>query len=175
MTRPAGKPNEGDASIEVLATRFRAPLIRYFLRRGIGADQAEDMTHDVFVRLSRAGLASVNDPEAYLFATASSVIIDRARRARVRCEDQHDPINNIEIASREPSPACVFEGREALLRLAAILDELPERTREIFLLSRMDGLTNTQLAARYGITVKSIEKHMTRALAHLRNRFDRNG
>lgn len=154
-----------------MAVRYRAALLRYFVRRGLDEEAAEDSAQEVFVRLAKADLAGVQSAEGYLFATASAVLIDRARRARVRAVGQHDPIDSIELVCGEPSPARVFEGRQALERLAMMLDELPERTREIFLLNRLDRLSNTQLAARYGISVSSIEKHMTKALAHLRARF----
>jgi len=154
-----------------LAIRYREPLMRYFVRRGLAADAAEDCAQEVFVRLTRKSLDGVDNHEAYLFATASSVLLDRVRRAQVRQEGMHDQIEDFELVSGAPSPARVFEGKEALERLAVILDELPDKTREIFLLNRLDRLSNTQLAARYNITVSSIEKHMTRALAHLRARF----
>ncbi|MGZ2834454.1 sigma factor-like helix-turn-helix DNA-binding protein, partial [Pseudomonas aeruginosa] len=68
--------------------------------------------------------------------------------------------------------ARILEGREALQHAAKALGELPERTRNIFLLNRLDGLTYTQLAARYAVSVKAIERDMSRALNHLRQRFD---
>lgn len=157
--------------MDALALRYRSPLIRYFLRRRLDRHSVEDLVHEVFVRLAQRDLRGIDNPEAYLFATAASVVLDRARRAKTRCENEHDPIENFELVSGVPSPARVFESKETLVRLAAILDELPQRTREIFLLSRLDRLTNTQLAARYGIGVGAIEKHMTKALAHLRARF----
>ena len=59
------------------------------------------------------------------------------------------------------------------MRLAAVLDELAPRTREMFLLNRLDGLSYTQLAARYGVTVSAVEKQMMKAIAHLNSRFRR--
>jgi RNA polymerase sigma-70 factor (ECF subfamily) len=56
--------------------------------------------------------------------------------------------------------------------LAALLDELPQRTREVFLLNRMEGLTYTQLAARFSVSVGTIEKQISYALAQLRARID---
>jgi RNA polymerase sigma-70 factor (ECF subfamily) len=56
--------------------------------------------------------------------------------------------------------------------LAAILDELPQRTREVFVLNRMEGLTYTQLATRFSVSVGTIEKQISYALAHLRARLD---
>jgi RNA polymerase sigma-70 factor (ECF subfamily) len=53
------------------------------------------------------------------------------------------------------------------------LEELPPKTREILLLSRLEGLSNTQLAARFEISVSAIEKHLIRGLRHVRARFAR--
>ena len=167
--------HDAPVALELLAKRYRAALIAYFQRRRIPSDTAEDLTQEVFARLIKRQLNGIESAEAYLFTTASSVIIDHARRAKVRCEGEHDPIEDFELESGVPTPARVFAGKEALNRVAGILDELPDRTREIFVLSRLEGLTNTQLAVRYGISVSSIEKHMTRALAHIRNRFHGDG
>lgn len=147
--------SDGAASFEELARRYRSPLVRYFQRGGANATIAEDMAHEVFMRVSRRGITGIGNPEAYIFATAASVRVDFARRSESRHERQHEPIDDLDLPSGEPSLSRVFEDREALLRLAAIVDELPQRTREIFLLNRLDRLTNTQLAARYGISVSA--------------------
>ena len=166
---------EDDAGRELrlrtLALRYRGPLVRYFRRRGVPPDAVEDCAQDVFVRIARADSGLIENAEAYLFSIAANVIIDRARRARARREDGHGPIDDYAVLGVEHSPARVFEGREAIVRLSAILSELPPRTREIFLLNRLEGLTYTQLAARYAMSVKAIEKQMSKALVHLRRRF----
>jgi RNA polymerase sigma-70 factor (ECF subfamily) len=57
--------------------------------------------------------------------------------------------------------------------LASALGELPADTLEMFLLNREDGLTYTQIAARYAIGVKAVERHIILALNHIRLRFPR--
>ena len=156
-----------------LAARYREPLVRYFLRRGLSLEAAEDCAQETFARICKAGGARIEKPEAYLFAIAASVLTDRARKAIVRREAAHASLENFSPATEEPSPARVFEGKEALMRLAAVLDELAPRTREMFLLNRLDGLSYTQLAARYGVTVSAVEKQMMKAIAHLGRRFPR--
>ncbi|TCM26153.1 RNA polymerase sigma factor (sigma-70 family) [Novosphingobium sp. ST904] len=52
-----------------------------------------------------------------------------------------------------------------------VLGDLPPRTREIFELNRVDALTYHEIAARYGVTVKAIEYHMSKALQHLHQAF----
>ncbi len=65
------------------------------------------------------------------------------------------------------------EQYSGLQRLALVLNELLANTREMFLLNRGDGLTYTQIAARYGIGVTAVERHIVRALNHLRLRLSR--
>lgn len=158
-------------SLASLATLYRQPLLRFFMRQSMTLEAAEDCAQEVFVRLARVAESEVDNPEAYLFKIARHVMIDRSRRARARSETLHDPIENLQYASPEGSPARIYEGRQTLQRAAHALGELPERTRNIFLLNRLDGLTYTQLAARYAVSVKVIEREMSKALAHLRQRL----
>ena len=162
---------EGPGRLEALAKRYREPLIRYFLRKGIARDLAEDCAHEVFVRLARTNQETVRNAEAYLFAIASSVVITRARKSKSRRAALHDPIEDFPLLSGGTPPDRILEGEEALHRLASALEELPLDTREIFLLNREDGLTYTQIAARYAISVKVVERHIVRALNHLRTRL----
>ncbi len=66
----------------------------------------------------------------------------------------------------------VASGKCELDAAAVILEELPARTKEVFLLNRMDGLTYTQLATRFEVSVGTIEKQVSRALGHIRARMD---
>jgi RNA polymerase sigma-70 factor (ECF subfamily) len=149
--------------------------VRYFRRKGLDAAAADDCTQETFIRINGVEVGELERPDAYLLRIASNVFLERIRRARVRRENLHVPIDSIELIDRESSPARIYEGRERLLRLAAILDELPERTKEVFLLNRMEGLTYTQLATRFRVSVGTIEKQIGKALAHLRARMDSDG
>jgi RNA polymerase sigma factor (sigma-70 family) len=173
----AGINSNRAARLESLALRYREPLRRYFSRKGLSFDAAEDCVQDVFVRLARTNEETVQNAEAYLFTIASSVLITRARKARTRFVAQHHPIQDFSEdflpAGGEAAPDRVLEGREALERLVAALSELPADTREMFLLNREEGLTYSQIAARYALSVKAVERHIGKALNLLRVRFPR--
>jgi RNA polymerase sigma-70 factor (ECF subfamily) len=154
-----------------LALRYRTPLISYFRRRGVDQVQCEDLAHEVFARVSKRNAEGIDNPEAYVFSSASSVYIDHVRRRKSHFADAHDNVDGLDFESEAPSPLRVLEGKDALQRLAGIMEELPQRTREILLLSRLEGLTNTQLATRFELSVSSIEKHLARGLGHVRRRF----
>lgn len=163
------RPNQTLASR--LALRYRTPLISYFRRRGVETDSCEDLTHEVFARVSRRSVADLANPEAYVFSSASSVYVDHVRRRKSHFADAHDGIDGLDFESEAPGPARVLEGKEALHRLSSILEELPQKTREILLLSRLEGLSNTQLATRFELSTSAIEKHLARGLLHVRKRF----
>lgn len=171
MKRAGGLSGVDPSSLASLAHSYRQPLLRFFARRALSLEAAEDCVQDVFVRLAHVAGPGVENAEAYLFTVARHVLVDRARRANVRREGLHDPIADLQLVSPEGSPARILEGREALEQAARALRELPERTRNIFLLNRLDGLTYTQLAARYAVNVKVIEREMSKALTHLRQRL----
>ncbi len=158
--------------LETLAERYHGAIFRYFRRKGLDHASAEDCTQDTFFRICRIGVATLEKPEAYLFRIASNVFLEQRRRAKARRDDLHIPIESAELPDSGCSPARIFEGKTALLQLAGFIDELPRKTREVFLLNRLDGLTYTQLATRFGVSVGTIEKQMSRALRHLRARLD---
>jgi RNA polymerase sigma factor (sigma-70 family) len=171
LTRTGRQSAPVAASLAGLAQLYRKPLLRFFARRAMTPEAAEDCVQDVFVRLAKVAEVDVENTEAYLFKVARHVLIDRARRASVRREGQHDSIADVQLICPEGSPSRILEGREALERAAKALRELPERTRNIFLLNRLDGLTYTQLSARYAVNIKVIEREMGKALSHLRQRL----
>ena len=155
-------------SIEELCGRFSPSLNRYFSRRVQDRAEIDDLVQQVFERLLRRG--NVLDLErlgGYVFQTASSVLTDHARRRRTRHADMHDEFVETEHGGADFSAEHVLIERERLKRATALLLELPERTRVIFVLRRLEGMRYLDVAARLGISVRAVEKHMQRAVAHL--------
>lgn len=170
MTRAGRDP--GPYREAGLAERYRQPLIRYFSRRGVSAFACEDLAQETFTRvLSLADRQHILNLEAYLFQVAASVFSDHLRRNRVRREDAHVPLEGAADPAEVLTPQRVLEGREAIQRVVAALAELKPKTREIFLLNRLDGLSYTQIAVRFGVSPSAIEKHMIKALAHLHKKL----
>jgi len=152
---------------------FRAPLTRYFARRVRNAADVEDMVQEVFERLIKRGdIGSVEMVGAYVFETASTVFTDRFRRRSVRHADEHDEFDDNLHGDVYFSTERVVIGRERLASATTALLELPERTRQIFVLRRLEGMSYLDIEARLGISVSAIEKHMQRAIAHLTSRLE---
>lgn len=160
------------AAIEALSVRFRPALIGYFRRRLKDTIEAEDLAQEVFLRMLRRGnVRELDDVRGYIFETASSVLIDRKRRGNVRQRSNHESFDPQGHAGETPPIDRVFIGRESLSRVSVALFELPERTRTIFILRRLEGMRYSDIAQRLGISVSAVEKHVMRAMAHLVDRM----
>lgn len=162
------------ALVGALSEQFRAALSRYFYRRRVPRKDIEDAVQEVFVRLSRRqGLADMANVSGYLFETAASVAIDYQRRAQVRSSHAHEPYEDQIHAVADHGSDVVIEGKQSLELLLAGLRELPERTRNAFLLVRLEQMRYAEVAARLGISVSAVEKHVLKAMAHLLGRLER--
>jgi RNA polymerase sigma factor (sigma-70 family) len=168
------EPDEtGTRALAALSQRTRPALFRYFQRRGLAPSDAEDAVQDVFLRLSRRPEAVVPDHgEAYLFETAASVAIDRHRRVRARKEDQHTAYDEAQHAVADHGVDRIVEGRQALLHLVEGLHQLPERTRHVVLLARVERLTHPEIARQLGISVSTVERRLVKGMAQLAARLE---
>jgi RNA polymerase sigma factor (sigma-70 family) len=172
-TAPPGR--EADhAAVDALARRFTPALVRYFERRGVNPDDADDAVQEVFVRLARReGFAGLGGLEPYLFETAANVAIDLHRRGRARRSGAHDSYDDDAHGQEDFSPERVHAGREELNIVLISLMELPERTRSAFVLARFEGMRHAEIGRRLGVSVSGVEKHLARAIAHLAERLER--
>jgi RNA polymerase sigma factor (sigma-70 family) len=163
------------AAVAALSRDFRPALLRYFERRGIAPADVEDAAQEVFARLFRRdGVAAIERLDAYLFETAANVAIDYHRRGATRQSRSHDVYDERVHALEDFSPERVYCGREEIGALLRGLRELPERTRNIFLLARLENMKQGEIARRMGVSLSGVEKHLARAVAHLSIRLERN-
>lgn len=155
--KPALPPESEAArlSVEEIYRRHGGWLIA-FLRRRFGWDVAEDLAQDTFARAVGAGL-EIRNPRAFLARVAINAALDQERRRAVR------PTLVAEGAAG--AGAATPADQAELLALKQIILSLPPKLREVFLLSRYGGLTYEEIAQRCGISVKTVEGRMTKALA----------
>ena len=146
--------------------RWRPALMSFFLRRVRHHQEAEDLTQEVFARLiGKASPESLGD--AYVFQVAANLLRDGVRRWKVREEYRLLSSGLEDPAPESLDPARIVTGREALSSIAAALERLPERTRAIFILYRLEAVGMDVIANSYGISKSAVKKHVMRAMASL--------
>jgi len=168
---------------EQLMARFQRPLMSFFMRRVRERHDAEDLTQEVFVRiLRRDDAVPIDNPEIYIFRIAVNLLRDRARRATTHRAADHTNLQVVQpdhgddepmepALVEERGPERVLVAQETLVEVMQALEELGPRTRDIFMLARLEMMKRRDIAALYGMTVSAVEKHLGKAGVHLFRRF----
>jgi RNA polymerase sigma factor (sigma-70 family) len=99
--------------------------------------------------------------------------VDLARKTKVRLRYAGEGFALDCNAEAPASPEAAAGGAMELRRLQASLAELPPLCRDAFLLNRVEELTHAEIAARLGVSVRTIERYMVKAWEHLRGHFGR--
>lgn len=159
-----------------VATLYRteAPRLRRWLARRFPQDRAADLVQVAFARfmgLAPARRAALAEPRAYLARIAGNLARDEAKIAVRRAQHLHVDID--ECALSGPDATALLEARDMLRCIDAAMESLPDRTREIFMAHRFEELTYPEIAQRMGISVKTVEKHISSALRDLHRALGR--
>ncbi len=161
------------ATLVDLDRRYRRPLRTYFEKRIREAYDVEDLVQDVFTRLAaRSDLKHVEFLDGYVFQTAANVIRDRLRRRLTRRASDHDSIDDSSLPTDELSPERVLQGRQLLDRAVAALQELPTRTRHVFVLYCYEEMKQEEIAADLGLSLSGVRFLLRQAKAHLARRME---
>ena len=143
-------------------------------RRGRTREEAEDLIQEAFLRVKiycdRGG--KVKAPEAFLVRTVLNLARD-ARALEHRELYVAEPVETLVIPDCGPTPDEVLAAEDRLKELERTLDAINPRTREIFFMHRLDGLSYAQIADHFDISVSSIEKHIARAMSALGRKLTR--
>lgn len=145
-----------------------------FSRRTRNTDDAHDLVQDVFFRFARlrGQGALLERPQAYLRRIASNLLKDRAKSASRQSAALHVVADEETLPGLDPHR--ILESRDMLRRLEAAIMRLRPRTREVFMAHRVEGLTYAEIAERTGLSVKGVEKQMSKALVQLDRMLNRN-
>lgn len=173
----AGSTASGDEG-ESLEAFYRAEvpwLVRFFRRQLRNPNDAQDLAHETMLRFMRSqSAAELASPQAYLRRIATNLLRDRVASGPARLARLTSPI----IAGLDREVGIdqhqIVASRQELANWEIILSKLKPGTLEIFLLSRVDGLTYNQIAADLGMTIWNVKRHMLIAIRHVaKHRGDR--
>lgn len=166
-----------------LSGRFQRPLMTFFLRRCHDHAEAEDLTQEVLLRVVRAigpqRTEQIERAESFVFKVAINLLRDRRRRIERDGNPRFVQIDDIEAEegewrlAEEMSPERVISSRESLADALQALEELGTRTRDIFILFRLENMKQKDIAALYGIGQSTVEKHVMKATLHLAIKYGR--
>ncbi|KGK40894.1 RNA polymerase sigma factor [Nitrincola sp. A-D6] len=136
-----------------------------WLRNRLGcSEQANDLSHDIFIKLMlQRQTTQLRAPRAYLTRLARNTLVDLYRRRSI--EQAYLEMLMLQPEASEISPEAKHSIIETLIEIDSLLDNLGERSREIFLLAQLDGLSYVEISRRLHISVNTVRKYFIRAMS----------
>ncbi len=152
-----------------MSTDWRSAFARVkgaLLRRGRTEHDADDLLQEAWVRLATyEGERPVEKPEAFLMQVALNLSIDSHRARQTRGEEVQ--LEDVVLVDVTPSVEAALLARERTARLSVCLRRLTDKTRDVLLAHRIEGLTYAQIAQRHNLSVSTVERHVAKAMLQL--------
>jgi len=142
--------------------------VRQWLRRSRIGNREDDVIQEAYCRL--AGLpnpCSIAAPRAYFFQVARNILLEQVRRDRIVRIESVAEIERLSIIDHAPSPERQVSDRDEMARVAQFISELPARRRTIFVMRKVEGLSQKVIAERVGVTENVVEKEIAAGLRDL--------
>lgn len=168
------KIRKGDIhSFEKLFFSFYPGLLRYAVSLVQKNEIAEEVVQDVFYNVwkNRDSIRISRSWKSYLYRAVYNHSMMHLRKVRREMSVENGLFPEREAKS--PDPAQELEYQEVSAVVSDTIGRLPERTREIFLLNRQEGLKYREIAERLSISVKTVEANMGKALSALRSSMEK--
>jgi RNA polymerase sigma factor (sigma-70 family) len=152
-----------------IVRRFEGPLRGFFANRVKNPADIDDLVQAVFLQLlQRNNGESIEYVQQYLFQAAANVLRDQHRRSMVRHGDQHQSYDEeLHAVGTEISMERILIAQESVALVMSAINQLPERTREVFFLRGIGKRPHDEVALMLGISRRVVHKHMARAFKHL--------
>lgn len=163
--------NDNKDAFKSLYDRY-GKKIYYFSLRFLGNnEEAEDLVQSVFINLwiNRKMLDQGQEIRSYIYKSAVNSIYNIIKRRSVRAR-----YSETVIREGEPFSDVTFEkvvGRDLEELVNSIISNLPEQQRQVFRLSRTECMTHEEIANKLGISLRTVENHMYRALKVIRKKL----
>ncbi len=145
-------------------------------RRAPAAFDIDDIVQESYAVLAeRERVDDILNPRAYLFQVAHSLVVRNIRRARIVPILAVEDLGLLDLADDAATPEQNAIAHDDLRRLAEVIASMPGQTREAFVLRRVRGLSQREIASRMGLSENTVEKHIVRGLRWLGDWFASGG
>lgn len=152
--------------------RLRAWLGR---RVPVGFEVDDIVQESYAILAAKADVAEIRNPRTYMFQVAYSVMLQQLRHARVVPIVAVADIGLLEAAEDQPSPERTVQARDDLRTIQAAIAAMPRQTRQAFVLRRVEGLSQREIAGQMRLSVHTVEKHIARGIKILMEQVRQGG
>jgi RNA polymerase sigma factor (sigma-70 family) len=140
--------------------------VRAWLRRAsVPTHEIDDVIQESYAKLSGIDdVSHIQNPRAYFFRVARMVVLQQVRRAQIIRIETVAEVDSLSIADERPTPEEEVAFSQELRRLKCLIDGLPEKARRVFVLRKIEGISQKEIAARLGISQNTVETHVANGM-----------
>lgn len=161
----------GKKEFECIFNDYFERIKNFIFYRCGNIELAEDLSQDVFVKLwEHRENVKIETVNSYIYSIANNLFNNEFNRSKVRLNFIN---NRLDSDKNAESPEFLAELKEFDLKLQNTINEIPEKSRTVFLMNRIDELTYKEIASSLGISVKAVEKRMSKAIAHMQLKLNK--
>jgi len=159
-----------EKSLGILLSKYHNYLVVVGLRYLSDRQRVDDVIHDAFADLWNSQKDVSINTEVKFFLRG--VVINKCL-AIIRKDNRMDYVDSfdLQMVDKAPTPDQILDANQLQAKIDSILEQLPEKCRQVFLLSRREGKSHKEIAALMDISTKTIENHMSRALRTFREQL----
>ncbi|NIB38768.1 sigma-70 family RNA polymerase sigma factor [Pseudomaricurvus alkylphenolicus] len=147
--------------------RYRSDLLTYALARVKDRALAEDLVQESYVRLlAKDNPGQIDCLKGYLLRTIYNLSIDHFRSQKIRLMSTDGEAEIEQASGSEGSPEQWLSERELRARFESAYEALPEKQQKIFYFRRMEGQSTEQIASKFNISRRMVQKYMAKIVLH---------
>jgi RNA polymerase sigma-70 factor (ECF subfamily) len=132
--------------------------------RSLSVSDADDLIQEAYSRIWSADFETIQNARAYFYQALRNLLLEQARHAQIVPMERMGEIERLRIPSEAPGLERHIGARQELERLRAFVMALPAQCRRAFELRKIHGLSQREAASEMGISERTLEKHLAKAL-----------
>lgn len=155
-------------ALEALFNRYYPPLCKFIAIHLKDYSQAEELIADLFIKLwDSRSTQDIKSVKAYLFIAAKNMAINHLQKAKNKIDYYEDYGFSVELSHTGPNPFDIISSKESYRKIIQLIGLLPERQREVLLMSRIEDLDKNTIATILGLSVRTVETTLYQAIKTL--------
>ncbi|HZV67505.1 MAG TPA: sigma-70 family RNA polymerase sigma factor [Telluria sp.] len=148
-------------------------LVRYVQRFLRSTAEAEDVSQEAFLRAYAAEVGGATEfSEALLYTVARNLALSELRKRTTRASEQYEELYHLDANRFRNDPEAQAIDRNLIACVERAMLRMPPKCLDVFQLRKIDDLSHAEISAKLGISVKTIERHLTKALRICRETMD---
>lgn len=159
--KPAATVPPSPAGLEAVYLTHRDALLRFLRARGAGA-AADDLVQELWLRVKASPTGPVLDPLSYLYRAANNLMLN-AYRSNARTSARDEAWGEAHLVGEASAAEAGLVAKEEIDRARGRLAACGARVQEMYFLFRVEGVSQREIADRYGLSLSAVEKHIQRA------------